>query len=56
MSAYRHWNDGRQWIRIIDENGNEWDEPISGWTEILNLTDGSAQYRHGATNRVCKAI
>ena len=46
MTAFRQWEDGKQWLRIIDDNGNEYQEPIAGWTEILNLTNGELHYRH----------
>ena len=44
--AYRHWSDGQQWLRVIDATGDEWDEPIEGWTEVHNLTNGVQTYRH----------
>lgn len=47
MKAYRHWQDGKQWLRIIPDNGMEYDEPISGWVEILNLTNGNISYKKG---------
>lgn len=46
MSAYRHWEDRKQWLRIILADGMEWDEPISGWSEIWNFTTGVMSYRH----------
>jgi hypothetical protein len=44
---YRHWDDGKQWIRIQDTiTGEEWDEPITGWSEIWDLTNGALSYSH----------
>lgn len=46
MKAYRHWEDGKQWLRIIEDDGNEYDEQITGWSEILDFSDGKTIYRH----------
>jgi hypothetical protein len=46
MKAYRHWEDGKQWLRIIDNDGNEWDEPIEGWCEVWNLCTGVLTYKN----------
>jgi hypothetical protein len=46
MQAYMHYSDGARWIRIIDENGSEWDEPIQGWSLVLDLIRGGANWRH----------
>lgn len=43
--AYRHWEDGKQWLRILPEDGMEYDEPIEGWVEVLDLTTGKLFYR-----------
>jgi hypothetical protein len=45
-ALYRHYEDGKQWLRLVDNLGNEFDEPISGWTEVINLLDGTTQFRH----------
>ena len=53
IKAYRHWEDGKQWLRLCDKSGNEWDESITGWTEVLNLTNGHLTYRHKDGREVC---
>lgn len=55
MTAFRQWEDGKQWLRIIDDNGNEYQEPITGWAEIINLTNGELHYRH-IDGRLIKSI
>ena len=45
-ALYRHWDDGKQWLRLTDDAGNQWDEPITGFTEVWNLTTGAMSYRH----------
>ncbi len=40
QTAYMYYDDGRRWLRVQDETGLEWDEPISGWTIVLDLIRG----------------
>lgn len=47
MKAYRHWEDGKQWLRVITADGIEYDEPITGWVEVWNLITGVLTYRKG---------
>lgn len=54
--AFRHWEDGKQWLRIIEENGNEYDEPIAGWIEVWDLIRGGMVYRHDNTKRQFPAL
>jgi hypothetical protein len=55
QKAYKHYLDGKFWIRIIDENEDEWDESTEGWCEIFNLTNGQNTFRH-KDGREIKAV
>jgi hypothetical protein len=44
--AYHHTDEGLTWLRIVPESGMEWDEPISGWSEVHDLIRGRHYYRH----------
>jgi hypothetical protein len=47
MKAYKHWEDGKQWLRVIDTKiGHEWDEPITGWVLSINLINGETLWKH----------
>lgn len=45
--GFTHEDDGETWLRITDQrSGEEWDEPIFGWTYYLN-SGGYYQHRDG---------
>ena len=50
LRAYRYWDDGKQWIRLISET-DEWDEPITGWIEVHDLIRGFMVYRNEKTGQ-----
>ena len=43
---YHDRADSRTWLRVILSNGFEYDEPISGWELINDLTRGKSFYRN----------
>lgn len=45
MKAYHYTDEGKTWLRIDDE-GYGYEEPIAGWSLVLDLTDGKSYYRH----------
>lgn len=53
--AYQHFEDGRKWLRIIEMDGDDvgdvWDECISEWIMLLDLTTGKSYYRHKLTKQ-----
>jgi hypothetical protein len=46
MNALMHDDDGKRWLRMIAADGTEWDEPITGWTLLLDLIRGLRSWRH----------
>lgn len=46
FSAYHHIDDGQTWLRVKGDDGSEYDEPISGWELVHDLTAGRSHYRH----------
>jgi hypothetical protein len=46
MKAFNHYDGEDHLLRIIDDNGDEWDEAITGWDLILDLTTGRSFWRH----------
>lgn len=46
MTAYNIWEDGKQWLRVVDEQGFEHEEPMTGWSIVHNLTNGVCTWRH----------
>lgn len=42
--AYMHYDDGCRWLRIQDDDGQEWEEPITGWSLIFDLCRGGAAW------------
>ena len=44
--AYAHEEDGQKWLRITPEDGRAWDEPIAGWSLVLDLYRGTARWKH----------
>ncbi len=49
-TGYIQFAEGKKWLRIkaIDENGDEgvWDECVSEWEQIMDLSNGLCYYRH----------
>ncbi|WBC28344.1 hypothetical protein DPMD02_75 [Desulfofustis phage LS06-2018-MD02] len=45
----KHYSDGDgRWLRVFDaDTGEDWDEPISGWEQVWDMTTRrSRYYRH----------
>lgn len=48
------WEDGQQWLHVVADNGEEWQEPISGWEEVHDICRGFGFYRNIRTGQVHK--
>jgi hypothetical protein len=46
MQAYMYETEGQRWLRIIDATGQEWDEPIAGWSMVVHLCEGYNMWKH----------
>lgn len=47
FKAYQHFDDGFKWLRVVNtETGQEWDEPIKGWSLSINLMTGETLWTH----------
>ena len=45
MKAHMISEDGKRWIRIIPDDGFAWDEPITGWEQVIYLFEGRTAWR-----------
>lgn len=43
--AYHHHESGKTWVRLWSDSAS-WDEPISDYDLVFNLTNGDCTYRH----------
>lgn len=43
--AFKHFEDGRVWIRVVDGE-TVWDEPMNEWEYVIDLPRGHAVYRN----------
>lgn len=46
MKAYHYSDMEGNWLRVLKEDGHDWEEPLSGWNLILDTTNGKSYYRH----------
>lgn len=51
MKAFSHYDGEDHLLRIIDDSGDEWDEDLSDWDLILDLTTGRSFWRHRRDGR-----
>ncbi len=51
MRAFNQYDGENHLLRIIDDSGDEWDEDISDWELILDLTTGRSLWRHRRDGR-----
>ena len=55
IGAYHHDQDGKRWFRIVTDTGYDFDEPIAGWSMVMDLEQGRLYYVHKDGRRVyCK--
>ena len=47
--GFIHEEDGQRWLRCISDNGEEYDEAVSCFVEIMDLTNGENYWRHVRT-------
>lgn len=61
FEAFHHHDDGSTWLRITDQrSGDQWDEPIAGWTlhhVLMAKTQAglSGSYYQHRDGRIAKA-
>lgn len=46
ITAYHHVEDGKPWLRIMPGDGYDYDEDLSGWSLILDMTSGTTYYQN----------
>lgn len=46
MKAYHYSEGDKVWLRVIKDDGYDWEEEITGWAIVLDTTDGKSYYRH----------
>jgi hypothetical protein len=51
MRAFNQYDGEDHLLRIIDDSGDEWDEDLSAWDLILDLTTGRSFWRHRRDGR-----
>lgn len=51
MKAFSHYDGEEQLLRIIDDNGDEWDEDLADWVLTLELKTGRLFWRHRRDGR-----
>lgn len=51
MKAFIHYEGEGHFLRIIDDDGDEWDEGLADWDLILELSTGRAFWRHRRDGR-----
>jgi len=51
VKAFSYYDGKERLLRIVDDNGDEWDEDLSGWDLILDLTTDRSYWRHRRDGR-----
>lgn len=46
MKAYHYTEGNETFLRVLKDDGYDWEESISGWNLILDTITGKSYYRH----------
>lgn len=46
IGAYKVYDGGRAWLRIVYADGLDWEVDVSGWENLLDLVNGKDVWRN----------